>query len=422
MVTAGRLAQISGADGGATNETEAFGGCVSVFWFSTFATAAGRVRRSACARDQACSALKKTACGACGRVQAGWYDRKLRRARDFGCGGLRIFLEFEVRRIACRRCGQVKRERLEFLADNPLYTRRFAFDVGRRCRSAPIRDVARDLKLDWHTVKELDKQYMRAQLAAAPPPAPTVIGIDEVSIRKGHSYRIVVSDLVRERPIWFGGADRSEASMDQFYQWLGRKRGRLRLAVMDMWKPFRNATHGQAPQAAILFDKFHIMRHLGEALDAVRKSEYARLSGKDRRYIKGQKYTLLSRRENLTLDGRRALRTLLRANKRLNTAYLLKESFGQLWSYEREGWARRFFDNWRAALKWQRLKPYEKFADMIDRHWDGIAAYCKPENKVSLGFVEGLNNKIRVLQRRAYGLRDEEYFRLKILTCMLPRL
>src|SRR5438128_2145050 len=122
----------------------------------------------------------------------------------------------------------------------------------------------------------------------------------------------------------------------------------------------------------------------------------------------------------LPLDGRRALKTLLAANKRLNTAYVLKESFGQLWEYEREGWARRFFDHWRAALKWQRLGPYEKFAAMIARHWDGIAAYCHPQNKVALGFVEGLNNKIRVLQRRAYGLRDEEYLRLKILTCMLP--
>jgi transposase len=254
-------------------------------------------------------------------------------------------------------------------------------------------------------------------------PGPTVIGIDEISVRKGHDYRIVVSDLVRERPIWFGGSDRSEASMSQCYRWLGEKKcGRIRLAVMDMWKPFRNATNAHAPQAAILFDKFHIIRHLGEALDQVRKNEYARVSGKQRRFIKGQKYTLLSRKENLTLEGRQALRTLLRANKRLNTAYVLKESFGQLWSYEHEGWARRFFENWRASLKWQRLKPYEKFADMIDRHWDGLDAYCKPENKVSLGFVEGLNNKIRVIQRRAYGLRDEEYLRLKVLTCMLPEL
>jgi transposase len=164
------------------------------------------------------------------------------------------------------------------------------------------------------------------------------------------------------------------------------------------------------------------MRHLGEALDKVRKTEYARVSGKGRRFIKGQKYTLLARHENLSLEGKRSLTLLLAANKRLNTAYVLKESFGQLWDYEREGWARRFFENWRASLKWQRLAPYEKFAEMIDRHWDGIAAYCKPENKVSLGFVEGLNNKIRVIQRRAYGLRDQEYLRLKVLTCMLPAL
>lgn len=313
--------------------------------------------------------------------------------------------------------------RLFWNSDNAHFTKRFAFYVGRRCRQASIRDVAKELKLDWETVKTLEMQYMRAQLKRAGTPGPRAIGIDEISVRKGHSYRIVVSDLVRKRPIWFGGTDRSEASMAAFYDWLGPKKSRkIKLAVMDMWKPFRNATKDKAPQAAILFDKFHVMRHLGEALDKVRKAEYARVSGKDRRFIKGQKYNLLSRHENLTLEAKRSLKILLAANKRLNTAYVLKEAFGQLWDYGREGWARRFFDNWRASLKWQRLGPYERFADMLDRHWDGIAAYCRPENKVSLGFVEGLNNKIRVFQRRAYGLRDEEYLRLKVLTCMLPPL
>jgi transposase len=207
---------------------------------------------------------KKRFAAVVGRVGNGWYDRRVRQVRDLSSAGFRIVLELEVRRVACRRCGTVKRERLDFLADNPHVTKRFAFYVGRRCRQASIRDVAKELKLDWDTVKTLEKQYMRAQLE--------------------------------------------------------------------------------------------------------------------------------------------------------------KEAFGQLWDYGREGWARRFFDNWRASLKWQRLGPYERFADMIDRHWDGIAAYCKPENKVSLGFVEGLNNKIRVFQRRAYGLRDDEYLRLKVLTCMLPPL
>ena len=192
--------------------------------------------------------------------------------------------------------------------------------------------------------------------------------------------------------------------------------------MMDMWKPFRNLTQAKAPQAAILFDKFHVLRHLGEALYKIRKDEYARVTGSKRKFIKGQKYVLLSHKANLTPEGRRSLKLLLRANKRLNTACLLKECFGQLWDYNTEGWARRFFENWKSQLKWQRLKPFEKFAEMVERHWAGIAAYCDPDNKVALGFVEGLNNKIRVIQRRAYGLRDEEYLRLKILTCNLPAL
>src|ERR1700674_5978203 len=149
---------------------------------------------------------------------------------------------------------------------------------------------------------------------------------------------------------------------------------KIRLAVMDMWKPFRQSTQRNAPQAAILFDKFHILRHLGEALDKIRKAEYGRVTGPQRKFIKGQKYVLLSHKENLTNEGRKGLRLLLKANKRLNTAYILRESFDQLWDYKSEAWARRFFDNWKAQLRWQRLKPYEKFAEMIERHWDGIAA------------------------------------------------
>ncbi len=264
---------------------------------------------------------------------------------------------------------------------------------------------------------------MRAQLAKAGTPGPKVIGIDEISIRKGHSYRIVVSDLIRRRPIWFGGEDRSEASMAQFYDWLGEKKSRgIRLAVMDMWKPFSQRHPGACAAGG---DPVRQVPHHAPPGRSARQGAQGRIRAAQRQgspLHQGPEYTLLSRRENLTLEGSGRSKTLLAANKRLNTAYLLKESFGQLWDYEREGWARRFFDNWRASLKWQRLEPYEKFAEMIDRHWDGIAAYCRPENKVSLGFVEGLNNKIRVLQRRAYGLRDEEYLRLKILTCMLPPL
>jgi transposase len=305
----------------------------------------------------------------------------------------------------------------------PRFTQRFAMHVGALCREMTNKAVAELERLHDSTVKDLDKIYMRKQVDHAGMPAPRAIGVDEISIRKGHNYRIVVSDLDRARPIWVGGQGRTEEDFDLFFAALGpKKTARIELAAMDMWKPFRNSLARKAPQARVVFDKFHIMRHLSDALDEVRRSEYRRLAGKDRAFIKGQRYTLLSSRENLTHDGRASLKKLLAANKRLSAAYLLKESFGQLWSYQSEGWARAFFNRWQEGLKWQRLEPYRKFAAMIERHWDGIASYCLPENKVSLGLVEGLNNKIRVLQRRAYGYRDEEYLKLKIVAAFLPPL
>jgi transposase len=325
-------------------------------------------------------------------------------------------------RVRCK-IGGAKKERLDFLSAKTKFTLRFAMQIGGLCRAMTIHDVAKRMHLDWHTVKELDKLYMREQLKRAGHPEPRAIGVDEISVKKGHVYRIVVSDLDAHRAIWFGGEGRTEKDMDLFYAFLGKENAaKIRIAVMDMWKAFRHSTQNNAPQASIIFDKFHILRHLSHALDMVRRAEYERVTGDQRKFIKGQRYVLLSRRENLRGDGKKNLRFLLQANKRLNTAYVLREQFEQLWDYKSETWARKFFDNWKSQLRWQRLRPYEKFAAMIDRHWDGIAAYCNPENKVALGFVEGLNNKIRVFQRRAFGIRDEEYLALKILTSNLPEL
>ena len=343
-------------------------------------------------------------------------------ARDLGAGGFRITLEFERVRVSCPD-GGIHLEYLDGLARNPRYTARYALHVGALCRTMTVKDVARSERLHHSTVKDLDKLYMAEQRRRHPMPATPAIGVDEIAIRKGHDYRVVVSDLEQQRPIWFGGTGRKQEDLAQFFTAYGpRKSAGIQVAVMDMWKPFRQATQEHAPKASIVFDKFHILRHLNEALDDVRRAEVGRVQGKQRRFIKGNRYTLLSHRENLDRDGRTALKALLAANKRLNTAYLLKESFGQRWDYKSEAWARRFFDHWRASLKWQRLEPFEKFARMIDRHWEGIVSYCKPENKVSLGCVEGLNNTLRVIQRKAYGFRDEQYLAMKIIAHFLLEL
>lgn len=148
----------------------------------------------------------------------------MRLVRDKPRGDYRIYLEVEIRRVHCKGCGQVKQESLDFLSGNPYFTKRFAYYVGRRCQSATILDIAKELRLDWKTVKEMEKKYMKEKQRRAGKPTPKVIGIDEISVRKGHTYRIVVSDLERKRAIWFGGKDRSEESMDLFWEELGPKK------------------------------------------------------------------------------------------------------------------------------------------------------------------------------------------------------
>jgi transposase len=335
--------------------------------------------------------------------------------------GVRIYLQFEYRRVFCGRCQTVKQETLAWLASSGRFTKRFEEEIGRQCRELSIVRVAAKNRLSWDQVRRIEISYMKDLLAKQPMPKQLrAIGIDEVSITKGHSYATVVADLDQMRPIWLGGTGRKEEDIDRFYADIGPEvSSTIKLAVMDMWRPFRNSTERHAQQVRIVYDKFHILRHLADAMDAVRRSEYKRVNGQERKFIKGQRYTLLSNRANLEIDGKRALTMLLKANSRLHKAYLLKESFGQLWSYNNPTWARKFFDNWKAQLRWSRLEPYRKFADMIERHWDGIVSYCHPDNKVSLGFMEGLNTKIRLIQRRAYGIKDPEYLRLKVITSFI---
>lgn len=316
----------------------------------------------------------------------------------------------------------MKQETLAWLAESGRFTKRFERQIGRDCRAMTVKEVAERHRLSWHQVRRMDMAYMRDLWAKHLPSLRLrAIGIDEISIRKRHIYAIVVADLDQRRPVWMSlEPGRAEEDMDRFFVEMGPRRCRfLKLAVMDMWPAFRNSLKHHAPQARVVFDKFHVIAHLGKALDEVRRREYWRVAKKDRRFIKGQRYTLLSHKANLDLKGRRSLALLLKANTRISKAYVLKETFGQLWDYRNPTWARKFFENWKTQLRWSRMMPYIKFARLVERHWEGIISYCHPDNKVSLGFMEGLNNKIRVIQRRSFGIRDMEYLRLKVLTSFI---
>jgi transposase len=366
------------------------------------------------------AASKKTICS-CGKIHHCWYDTREKVIRDLDAFGTAVYLAFQIRRVECARCQAVKTERVSWLALSNRATKRFEEAVGRMAKQMSLTEVARHHRIGWDQAWRMELEYMRELVKKRPPALKIrVIGVDEISVRKGHTYRVVVADLDEQRPIWIGGTGRTKEDMDLFFAEIGVERSKtIDLAVMDMWKAFRNSTGEHAPQARIVFDKFHVLRHLSMALDEVRRQEYKRVNEKERTYIKGQRYTLLSHQANLDTEGRRSLKLLLKANKRLHKAYLLKEVFGQLWDYSYPASARKFFENWKAQLRWQKLEPYEKFAAMIERHWDGIVSYCHPDNKVSLGFMEGLNNKIRVIQRRAYGIKNDEYLRLKVLTSFI---
>ena len=306
-----------------------------------------------------------------------------------------------------------------FSPDNPFYTKRFAYFVGRRCRQASIADVAKELALDWHTVKALEMQYIEAQLARAGTPGPRVIGIDEIAIRGGHSYRIiVVSDLLRGRPIWLGGKDRWEDKPGAFYASLGAKKSaHLRLCRHGHVEAISAGDTGACAKIRDFIRQVprHAPSRQGTEYgpqERVRVAFWRRTSTTSR-----ARNTPCCRAERISRSiAKKALK--LAANKRLNTAYMLKESFGQLWSYEREGWARRFFENWRASLKWQRLKPYQDVFRVSTGIGMGLPPAAGPR-QVSLGFVEGLDEQDPRDPAAHLQSAQRRYFRLKVLACML---
>lgn len=220
-------------------------------------------------------------------------------------------------------------------------------------REMPLTEVAKLNQISWAQSWRMELEYMRELVKRHPPAFKIrVIGVDEISVRKGHTYRVVVADLDERRPIWIGGTGRTKEDMDLFFTEISADRSKnIELAVMDMRKAFRNSTNEHAPNARLVFDKFHVLNHLSQELDEIRRQEYKRVNDKERKYIKGQRYTLLSHKANLDTDGRRSLKLLLKANKRLRKAYLLKESFGQLRDYSYPASALKFFENWKAQLR-----------------------------------------------------------------------
>jgi transposase len=312
------------------------------------------------------------------------------------------FLRVRHHRVDCPTCG-LTLEFLPFVAEGARVTQSLASLVVELCKVMTVKAVAIFQSLHRGTVKTLDKHALEREQASRPLDGITVLGIDEISVGKGQTYW----HLVREK------------HLAKFWKWFGEDRAKnITHAVMDMWKPFRKSFLAKCPEVKIIYDKFHVIQHLLKALNDVRKQELRKAAGRFRGLLAGKKFILLSRGAHVRGNARKALNTLLSANRKLFKAHLLKESFDHIWSYTSKTWATKFFRHWVEQLKWSRLKPYHKFAEMIENHLDGILNCC--DKKVSLGFIESANLKARNVIRMAYGYRDKEYMKLKIIQTCTP--
>ena len=352
-------------------------------------------------------------CRGCGiSTQATQGPPRERRVRDLPWGPWTVWLVVEVHTVACRRCGR-RRERLPFVAGTGHHTTRFATAVARDCTDAPVRRVAARWGLAAETVRQLDKRALQQWAAQRPRPALRYLGVDEIFLGKAAKFLTVVSNLETREPLWMG-PDRKRETLDRFFAAAlpPARRGRVRAACVDMWEPYTQSLRAHLPRARIVYDKFHVLQHANAAVDETRRAEFFRKGGTLRGLVRGKRWLLLTRWAHLDGAKRQTLSDLFAVNRRLLMAYLLREQLEQLWTYTYEGAARRFVTTWIRALRWQRLPAFQQLAQLLNRHLEGILAYC--HEKVPFGVVEAINGNIRTVLRRGRGYRDHEYLLLKV--------
>lgn len=355
----------------------------------------------------------KKRCGVCRSwrvIQKGYRWRKL---RVLPVGRKPVFAIVKMRRFFCRDCGRIRFESLEIADKKKHYTHTLEKYVMELCARMTIRDVAEHLGLNWRTVKEIDRKRLRRALPRDKDLRQIrFLGIDEVSVRKGHRYLTTVVDLETGRVVYVGEGRKME-SLVPFFRRLKRIGVRPTAIALDMWKPYAKAIRRYYRRLPLVYDVFHILADYSRVLNEIRVDEAQKLEGHPAfTLIKGSRYLLLKGQEKLSEPARERLERLLEINRPLFIAYVLKEELRQLWKLPMRYQAERFLEGWiRKALS-SGIAALARFARKLRRHADGILNYFI--FRISTAKVEGINNRIKVIKRKAYGYRDLNYFKLKI--------
>lgn len=355
-------------------------------------------------------------CGVCGQ-QAAYRDRRpLRWFRHVPLWGIGVRLAYAPRRVACERCGGIHVEALPWVSGKRQFTQALMVTLATWARILTWQQVATLFGCAWSTVAAAVDEAVAHGLAHRDLSGVTHIGIDEISRKRGHVYVTNVYDLKTRRLLW-SGEGRAQATLVAFFEWLGEEAtARLEGVCCDMWQPYIDVIKEKAPQAVLVFDKFHIVQHLTKAVDQVRRDEIREKGADHKALMVRTRYIWLKNPWNLTSHQQARLSELEQLNLKINRAYLLKEAFREFWDYRRPSWANRYLGRWFWWATHSRLQPMRDFAWMLRRHQDDLLNYFKMP--IHNGTVEGLNNKAKVISHKAYGFRTANTYIRNLYHCM----
>lgn len=329
-------------------------------------------------------------------------------------GRKQIYIKLDIPRVFCRLCGFVRQITIGFADERLTYAKSFERYVVELSRHMTIQDVAHHLGVGWDMIKEIQRHYLTKRYSHPRLKDLELIAIDEISIGKGHNYLTVVLDLISGAVVFIGNGKGAEALVP-FWKRLKSSRPQIQAVAMDMSPAYISAVSENLPKATIVFDHFHLIKLFNEKLSDLRRDLHHEATEDGKKVFKGLRWLLLKNPDNLKqqYNEQERLEQALLLNSSLSTAYYLKEDLRQLWFQKNKKQATAYLNDWIARAKSSGIKMLLTFSETLAKHRAGILSYF--DFPISTGPLEGTNNKIKTLQKQAYGFRDMEFFKLKIL-------
>ena len=348
---------------------------------------------------------RKPRCGRCKRCAPGYDTRPARTWKALPIGRVSVLLQYAPRRVSCPRCDGVYTEQVPWAAHGSRFTYDFEEMAAYLAQVTDKTNASAMLGIAWQTVGSIIERVVTRRLDAGRLDGLRRIGVDEFGYRKRHRYLTVVVDHDQARVVW-AAKGRGADTLIRFFNDLGPPRlAQLQTATIDMAAGYIKAFEKKAKHVQIVFDRFHVQRLVSDALDQVRRDMWRDAQGTEQgQAIKGTRYALLKSPWHLSQSERQKLADVQRTNKRLYRAYLLKETLAQALDYKQPWRARRALGKWLAWASRSRLPPFVKAARTIRKYKDRILAYI--DHRLTNGVVEGINNRLRTIARRAYGFHS----------------